>query len=161
MNRRAVLMSLSAMVLASCSRQQEKAPAGDAGMPDPAAIIAPLYQPYLARAPLTALQDQAPWTASLHAQIAAMLARSATTDEPILDFDPIIGAQDFELSNLTLSTEAVVENSHAVVRADFINLGRRHAIVYDLAWEGGGWRVDNIRGADWDLRQISSQGAMP
>jgi hypothetical protein len=161
MNRRALLVSMTVFAVAGCSRQQEKAPASGAGMPDPAAIIAPLYQPYLAHAPLTALQDQAPWTARLHTQIAAMLARSATADEPILDFDPIIGAQDFELSNLTLSTEAVVENSHAVVRADFTNLGRAQTIVYDLAWEDSGWRVDNIRGAAWDLRQIASQGATP
>jgi hypothetical protein len=73
-----------------------------------------------------------------------------------MDFDPLIDAQDHQLSNLNVTTEALAENSHAVVRASFSNAGRPTEIVYDLVWEDGGWRVDNIRGAEWNLREVAA-----
>jgi hypothetical protein len=36
-------------------------------------------------------------------------------------------------------------------------MGRPTEIVYDLIWENGGWRVDNIRTSAWDLRRIAAQ----
>ena len=66
-----------------------------------------------------AFRDQAPWSAGLWAQLEAMMARSQARNEPILDFDPVIGAQDHQLANLNVATEAISENSHAVVRASF------------------------------------------
>jgi hypothetical protein len=170
MDRRAFVTSICATALAGCSPAQEKSEAstsedsdaaGGAGraMTDPAAVVRQLYDPYLTPgAAFPAFRDQAPWSAGLWAQLDAMVARSQARNEPILDFDPVIGAQDHQLANLNVTTEAISENSHAVVRASFTNLGRGEEIVYDLIWEGDRWRVDNIRGRDWDLRQISQQG---
>lgn len=165
MHRRAIILgAAAAAALAACSRDQgeEKGAADGAGsgasIDDPAAAIRPLYDPYLTQgAPFPAFRDQAPWSADLWTQLEAMVARSSAINEPILDFDPLIGAQDGRLSNLSVTTDSVVPNSHAVVRARFTNLGREEEIVYDLVWEGGGWRVDNVRGRDWDLRQIAAQ----
>ncbi len=161
MRRRTLMLAAVGAALAACSREQAQAPAEVApAIPDPAAVIAPLYGPYLAQGgTFPSFRDQAPWSADLWAQLEAMSARSQALNEPILDFDPLIGAQDHDLSNLRVTAEALVENSHALVRADFTNLGREEAIVYDLVWEGGGWRVNNIRGRDWDLRQIATQAA--
>ena len=108
-------------------------------------------------ATVPAFRDQAPWSAGLWAQLETMMARSQARNEPILDFDPVIGAQDHQVGNLNVTTEAISENSHAVVRASFTNLGRGEEIVYDLIWEGDRWKVDNIRGGNWDLRQIATQ----
>ncbi len=158
MNRRTLLAFASAAAAAAaCSRQPEKGPQA-APAPDPAATIAPLYQPYIARGVMVGLQDQAPWTAELRAALVAMMERSAAANEPILDFDPIIGAQDYELSGLTVTNDALVQGSHAVVRAHFTNLGRVEDVLYDMVWRDGAWRVDNIRGDDWDLRQIAASG---
>mgnify|MGYP001330039671 FL=1 len=86
-----------------------------------------------------------------------MVARSQAINEPILDFDPIIGAQDYQLSNLDVANEAISEGSHAVVRARFNNATTTQTnIVYDLIWEDDRWKVDNIRGEGWDLRQIAA-----
>lgn len=165
LSRRAVL--LGAAALAACSRQSETAPASGAspaaaGFPDPADVVRPLYAPYLGGAgEFPAFRDQAPWSAGLWSELEAMLARSQAIGEPILDFDPLIGAQDGQVSALTVSTEAAVENSHAAVRARFTNLGAAQEIVFYLVWEDGGWRVDNIAGGDWDLRQIAAQGTTP
>jgi hypothetical protein len=172
MRRRDLILGVgAAAALAACQRQQQKADtpaAGEAGgdaagaggraMTDPAMVVRQLYDPYLTpNATFPALRDQAPWSAGLWAQLEAMVARSQARNEPILDFDPVIGAQDHQLGNLNVTTEAISENSHAVVRASFTNLGRGEEIVYDLIWEGDRWKVDNIRGRDWDLRQISQQ----
>jgi hypothetical protein len=172
MRRRDLILGVSAAAaLAACQRQPQKAETSAAGeggaseggagraMTDPAAVVRQLYDPYLTpNATFPAFRDQAPWSAGLWAQLETMVARSQARNEPILDFDPVIGAQDHQLANLNVTTEAISENSHAVVRASFTNLGRGEEIVYDLIWEGDRWRVDNIRGRDWDLRQISQQG---
>lgn len=154
MNRRMLLISVVAIGAAACSREPEKpqAPSG----PDPSAVVAPLYQPYIAHGVMVGLQDQAPWSAEMRAALVAMMARSEAANEPILDFDPIIGAQDYEISGLSVTNDALAQNSHAVVRARFTNLGRVEEVLYDMVWRDGAWRVDNIRGADWDLRKIAA-----
>jgi len=167
MRRRDLLLIAAAAALAACQPPPTKSDgpaegdaAGDGGraITDPAIVVRQLYDPYIARAdPFPSFRDQAPWSVGLWAQLEAMVARSNARNEPILDFDPIVAAQDYEISNLNVVTEAVSENSHAVVRASFTNLGRNEEVVYDLIWEGDRWRVDNIRGRDWDLRQISQQ----
>jgi hypothetical protein len=157
MRRRELVLALSAAALAACSPPQSgKAGAPDgAAATDPAAIIRPVYDRYMTPdAQFPDLLDQAPWTNSLRAVLEAMMARSQQINEPILDFDPIIGAQDYQLSNLNVANEAISEGSHAVVRASFDNSGARTEIVYDLIWEDDRWKVDNIRGDGWDLRQI-------
>ncbi len=150
-----------AAVAAACSRESAKAPPdpAPATRPDPAAVIRPLYGRYMTPdATFPPLEDQAPWSASLRTRLLAMMARSELINEPILDFDPLIGAQDYELTDLAVSTDGVVYGSYAVVRAGFTNLGVQQNILYDLVWENGEWRVDNVRGADFDLRQIAESG---
>ena len=156
MHRRAIILSAAAL-LAACSQEEKKGDAEPvAPAPDPAAVIRPLYDRYLTEgAQFPEFRDQAPWSASLWTQLEAMMARSEALNEPILDFDPLIDAQDYQLTNLNVATEALSENSHATVRASFANAGRPTEVVYDLIWENGGWRVDNIRASNWDLRQIA------
>ena len=158
-----ILCAAAAAALAACQRRQEAGEGdpnagGGRAMTDPAMVVRQLYDPYVtAGAVFPAFRDQAPWSAGLWAELEAMVARSEARNEPILDFDPVIGAQDYEIADLNVATEALSENSHAVVRASFTNLGRSDEVVYDLVWEGDRWRVDNIRGRDWDLRQIAQQ----
>lgn len=152
---------LAAAMLAACGQTTQEAPptTETPAAPDPADVIRPLYQRYMTPAASTTFptfQEQAPWSEDLWAQLAAMSARSEQRQEPILDFDPLIGAQDYELSNLTVTTDAVSENSHAVVRAHFTNLGQETDVLYDMIWQNNEWRVDNMRGADWDLRQVAA-----
>lgn len=161
MHRRAIILSAAALTaLAACSPQNEKKAGGDApaaAAPDPAAVIRPLYDRYLTQgAQFPEFRDQAPWSADLWAQLEAMTARSEALNEPILDFDPLIDAQDYQLTNLNVATEALAEGSHATVRASFANAGRPTEVVYDMVWENDGWRVDNIRASNWDLRQIAA-----
>jgi hypothetical protein len=165
MQRRAFILGLSLPALAACSPpQQQKTPAPPAPdsragpPPDPAAIVRPIYDRYLTEgAEFPELRDQAPWSGELWSQLEAMMQRSNQRNEPILDFDPIIGAQDYQIKDLNVTTDGVVAGSHAVVRAHFKNLGEPTDILYDMVWDGHGWRVDNIRGRDFDLRRIAAQ----
>lgn len=172
MRRRELTLVLGVAMLAACSRQEAKteAPADAAtrAITDPAAVIRPLYDRYMtdpAAATFPALEDQAPWSAAMRQALVDMLARSETADAPILDFDPFVNAQDWQIANLNVTTDGVVENSHAVVRASFTNGGAPHEVSYDMVWENDSWRVDNMRSGGppdgWDLRQIAAQASTP
>lgn len=164
---RALVLSLIAVVLAACSPPPaQKAPepppqpAAEAPVnaPDPALVVRPIYDRYLTEgAEFPEFRDQAPWSGELWSELEAMMERSNRRNEPILDFDPLIGAQDYRITDLNVTTDGVVAGSHAVVRASFKNLGEQTDILYDMVWDGHGWRVDNIRGRDWDLRQVAAQ----
>jgi hypothetical protein len=162
MNRRNFVIAAAA-ALAACSRQTEapETPVAEEGagraMTDPAMVIRHLYEPYLTQgATFPSFREQAPWSADLWAELEAMMARSQALNEPILDFDPLIAAQDYQLSNLNVVAESMVEASHAVVRASFNNLDQTTEVIYDMVWENDRWKVNNIRGDGWDLRQIAA-----
>lgn len=159
-----VLIALAfAAALAACT----PAPDGKSGpgaVADPAEVIRPLYTRYMtdpAATTFPTLEEQAPWSAPLRQALIDMEARSRDENEPILDFDPFANAQDWQIANVNVTTDSVVENNHAVVRASFTNGGAPQEVIYDLIWEGGGWRVDNMRSGGppdgWDLRQIATQ----
>src|SRR5262245_27447253 len=114
MLRRHIVMGAgAAALLAACSRQNEKKadePAASTA-PDPASVIRPLYDRYLTEgAQFPDFRNQAPWSVSLWAALEAMTARSEALNEPILDFDPLIDAQDYQLSGLNVATESLAEN---------------------------------------------------
>lgn len=153
---------LTAAALAACQREPEKVDAPpEAGtgagraITDPAAVVRQFYDPYLVpNGQIPPLAEAAPWSAQMAADLDAMFARSQAQGEPILDFDPIIDAQDYQLSDVRASTEGIVEGSHATVRASFTNAGQPEEVLYDLVWQDNRWKVDNVRTAEWDLRTI-------
>lgn len=164
-HRRTIVLGLASAALAACSPPAERpegAPAGDAASTaasDPSIVIRPLYDRYLAgdAGVFPPLEVQAPWSERMRNELMAMMARSEARNEPILDFDPFVNAQDWEIQSVNVTTDAVAEGSHAVVRANITNAGFAEDVLYDLVWENGAWRVDNIRNSDWDLRQIVTQ----
>jgi len=74
-------------------------------------------------------------------------------DSPNLDFDPVTDSQDPLVEHLVIAAESAAE-----VRVTFNSGLDAHVLHYDMKPEGGGWKIDNIRGgagADgWDLRHI-------
>jgi len=155
--RRSFVIGALDAALAACTPPAQEAPEPASTAPDPADTVRPLYDRYLTEgAQFPGLEQQAPWSAAMLAALQAMMARSQAAGEPILDFDPLIDAQDYQLTNLNVTTDSVVENSHATARASFANGGAQTEIIYDLVWENGGWRVDNVRTSRWDLRAIAA-----
>ncbi len=163
MLRRNLLLSFAAVTaLAACQREPgtaEAPPPADAGasraITDPSTVVRGFYDPYLVpNGQIPPLAEAAPWSAQMAADLDAMFARSQAQGEPILDFDPIIDAQDYQLSDVRAATEGLVEGSHATVRASFTNAGRHEEVLYDLVWQDDRWKVDNVRTSEWDLRTI-------
>lgn len=134
------LLALALMVLAACG--------GPAAGRDPVSTVQGIYTPYEAHAANPpALQDAAPWTADLRALIVA-----AKDVEGGIGFDPVIDGQDYDLSALAVTAQAPPSGGKATVEASFTNLGDPVTVTYDLVEEGGGWRVDDVRTAEWTLR---------
>ncbi|WP_135212231.1 DUF3828 domain-containing protein [Vitreimonas flagellata] len=163
MRRRNLVLGFAAVAaLAACEREPAKVetpPATDTGVAravtDPASVVVRFYDPYLAPdGQIPPLMEAAPWSTQMNADLQAMFQRSQAQGEPILDFDPIIDAQDYQLSDVRTATEGIVEGSHASVRASFTNAGQHEEVLYDLVWQDDRWKVDNVRTAEWDLRTI-------
>ncbi len=102
MHRRAIILGVVAGMAAACSRQPEEAGESVSGAPapaapprvDPAETIRALYQPYLSQDAAIPELRALPWSARLRGELDAMTARAAARNEPILDFDPVVDAQD-------------------------------------------------------------------
>ncbi len=109
MRRRELVLALSAAALAACTPPQAEnteTADGARAVTDPSAVIRPLYDRYMTPdAQFPEFREQAPWSKAMLAEILAMTARSEQLNEPILDFDPIIGAQDYQLSDLNVANE--------------------------------------------------------
>lgn len=60
-----------------------------------------------------------------------------------LDGDPICDCQDFEISRVSVTAEAVRPH-RARATAHFLNAGRRTTVRFDLVATADGWRIDNI-----------------
>jgi type IV pilus biogenesis protein CpaD/CtpE len=158
LHRRIVLIAALALAAACSPPQQPKQE--DAPIPDPAEVIRPLYERYMtdpAATTFPTLEEQAPWSASMRQALVDMMARSQAANEPILDADPFVLAQDWQISAVAVSTDAVSASSHAVVRARFVNIDQPREVLFDMVWEGDGWRVDNIRSEGFDLREVAGR----
>lgn len=58
------------------------------------------------------------------------------------DFDPVIDGQDGEAENVEIGEPVIIDKT-AELEVSFDN-GGRHTLFYTLAYEHGGWKVDDI-----------------
>jgi hypothetical protein len=123
---------------------------------DPVGTVQALYDPYLSNQNPKPFLDAAPLTSELHDMMKTAQEQASARGEPtvVVDFDPIIDGQDWELSDLNVELVEPAQAESAQVRARFKNMGEDVALTYDLVRQGGGWRIDNIEGANWTLRQL-------
>ncbi|HHY51506.1 MAG TPA: DUF3828 domain-containing protein [Alphaproteobacteria bacterium] len=87
---------------------------------------------------------------------ADMAARSEATGEPILDFDPLINAQDYELSELIIA-DPVVKGDSAEVAVSFSNFGEPQELHFYLVRRAEGWKIDDIESVGpypWRLSEL-------
>ena len=60
-----------------------------------------------------------------------------------LDFDPYIDGQDFDVTNLVIGTPEI-DGDYAMVEVSFDNFGQPNLLTYDLVFEDGGWKIDDV-----------------
>jgi hypothetical protein len=77
--------------------------------------------------------------------LAELVAKNDSSEEfEPLDYDPLIDAQDFEITDLQFSVVEVSGNK-ASVQVDFRNFGEAVSLALELESNGDAWRLANIR----------------
>jgi len=70
----------------------------------------------------------------------------------VLDFDPFIDGQDWKLSDLNIDVKPGALGPIGI--ASFKNFGDAMKVEFDLIREDQAWKIKNMRGKGWDLRQL-------
>ena len=89
-------------------------------------------------------------------------ARSEGAEIPIIDFDPYINAQDYDLSGLTIA-DPVITGDEAMVAVAFENFGEPQELRFWLVRVEEGWKIDDIEsmGGDYPWRLSELLAADP
>jgi hypothetical protein len=128
---------------------------------DPKALIAYAYEPYESgEFPEDMTELFSPTLVELWN---AMAARSEEAEMPIIDFDPFINAQDYELTDLVIA-DPVVEGDTASVAVSFSNFGGPTELRFDLIDTADGWKIDDIEAPTgeypWRLSELLAADPM-
>jgi hypothetical protein len=70
-------------------------------------------------------------------------------EPPILDVDPFVGCQDWEISNLAIQVKEIGAKATGIVA--FINAGKPQKVVLELQRSSDGWRIAEIQ---WDYASL-------
>ncbi len=126
---------------------------------DPEAVVEALYQPYVSNAAtVPALENAAPWTEDLR----AMLVHTADHVDGGLGFDPLIDGQDYEITDLQVSTAEGPAEGQTVVDAQFTNFEDKVTVSFDFVEAEDGWRIADVHTEEWTLRGVlASAGVTP
>jgi hypothetical protein len=121
----------------------------------PQAFLDDLYQPYRRKD----FKGQAYWEPSrffapdLAAAIEKdMSAAKQRKEPPLLDGDPFVDAQEWQIGNLAITTS--IANGKAQGAVAFTNLGESKAIALLLVQTPLGWRISDIVSASGSLRKL-------
>lgn len=110
-------------------------PAGAQSFDTPQAVIEALYAPHIA----DEITDD---FAALQSNKLSALYEAKLKSDGYFDFDPVIVAQDWDLSDLAID-QVDVEGDTATAHVSFDNFGTRTELDYFLVNEDG-WKIDNI-----------------
>jgi hypothetical protein len=125
-------------------------------VPPPERTIEALYEPYVSH---KAERGESTWE---KAQVYSKKFRktidrgfeySLLLNQPVIDYDPVAGAQDFSITNLRIEVDYPASAGRAHIIARFENGGRGTMVGYDMLLEDGSWKVDGIRSGKVDLRK--------
>lgn len=130
----------------------------------PEKTIESLYAPYLAPGgnSVPSNWEKAPvYSKSLRAAMDRGFDYSLLLNEPVIDYDPIVNAQDYSISNLKIDVDPPANSDTAHVVARFDNQGQKTTVEYDMIVEDGAWKIDAIRSGTGDFRQLIDEALKP
>lgn len=127
---------------------------------DPVVLVEHVYAPYLKGEFRNDPREL--FSPTLRQLWEDMTARSEELDMPIVDYDPFVNAQDFDISDLVIA-DPVVTGSQATVAVSFLNFGEPVELRYFLVQGAGGWKIDDIEtlGGDYLWRLSETLAADP
>ena len=145
MRRRAFAALLGALPLAAAAQQTETA----------SAFVNAIYQPYQRKG----FQGQ-PYTEAERyfepALAAAMRGDQAAAKQrnevPLLNGDPFIDAQEWEITSLSIAVTSQGDRASAGVA--LVNLGKPYAVALTLIQTPAGWRIVEILAPSGSLRGL-------
>lgn len=73
---------------------------------------------------------------------------------PLLNGDPFIDAQDWEIANLKIEMQPGATRRNATGVVTFTNAGEPHTVTVDLIKTGDGWRIYEINAPSGSLRGL-------
>lgn len=83
-------------------------------------------------------------------------------DMGAIDFDPFVDGQDYQLTDLSIGAPGIA-GDFATVEVTFNNLGEPRALTYDLVFEDGSWKVDDVASTlgdfPWRLSELFAMAA--
>lgn len=150
---RAILMTIGLMLIAGAAHAA-------APFTDPKALIDYAYAPYF--------NDEFPedpteiYSPTLKQLWDTMAEKSQEADVPIIDFDPLINAQDYEIKDFVIA-DPVVEGDTALLVASFTNFGEPQEIHFELVRTTEGWLIDDIESVGayaWRLSELLAADPM-
>jgi hypothetical protein len=121
---------------------------------DPRGLVAHAYAPYEAGGFYVELTEL--FSPTLRELWDDMAARSLAADMPIIDFDPMVNGQDFELVDLMIA-DPVVTGDTATVAVSFVNFGDPQELRFTLVRRAEGWKIDDIQALgeySWRLSEL-------
>ena len=111
----------------------------------PEAMLEAFYEPYFSG---EFYEDETPFRSeALNALYAADAENTPEGEMGALSFDPYIDGQDYEIAEFEIG-EPVIDGETAAVDVTFTNFGEPRAITYDLVFEDGSWRIDDLEGVN-------------
>lgn len=109
----------------------------------PEALLEAFYEPYFSN---EFPENEADFrSAALNALYEADAENTPEGEMGALDFDPYVDGQDFDLADLVIGA-AEEGDGWATVDVSFTNFGEPRHITYDLVFEDGSWRIDDLAG---------------
>ncbi len=107
----------------------------------PEALLEAFYEPYFTD---DFVEDESVFRSrALNDLYAADEDNTPIGEMGALDFDPYIDGQDYQISNLVIGTP-VISGDFAEVSVNFDNFERPTALTYELVFENGGWKIDDV-----------------
>ncbi|MBL8709566.1 MAG: DUF3828 domain-containing protein [Rhodospirillaceae bacterium] len=151
------LLAIALQVLAAC--------AGTAAVDSPQDFLRALYARYDGMGPGAGIDYAQPaerqryFTPEMVALIEADAARAAAAEEvPVLNGDPFVGSQDWDISNVTIAIAKSDDPDRTTAVVRFLNYSEANEFRLDLARVSGAWRIADI---DWGYDRLSAVLAQP
>lgn len=107
----------------------------------PEALLEAFYAPYIGGEPFP---DETVFrSAALNAMYVADAENTPEGELGALDFDPFIDGQDFDLADFSVGSPDISGDT-ALVEVSFSNFGEPRLIAFELTFEDGGWRINDL-----------------
>ncbi|MDB5623863.1 MAG: hypothetical protein JWR39_2426 [Devosia sp.] len=113
----------------------------------PEALLEAFYEPYFSG---EFAEDDAVFRSErLNALYEADAQSTPAGEMGAIEFDPYVNGQDYELTDFAIG-EPLIEGDTATVEVSFTNFSDPTELTYELVFEDGGWKIDDVASANPD-----------